>query len=227
MGLDDVSVTIKPGELTVVLGPSGSGKTTLLRAISMLDLSDAGTIDIDGDIYQGTKRLVTSPEIYSRMGVVFQNLALWPHLTLRENIALPLRLKKGITDDPYMAQLIETFGMKDFVDRYPRQVSGGEKQRAAIVRALTLRPPYLLLDEITSALDVEQVVVVLHELERLKREGVGILLITHLIGFARRAADRFIFLIKGRIVEEGPTDQLEKPQSPRLQEFLRHLERAT
>ena len=193
----------------------------------MLDLSDAGTIDIDGDIYQGTKRLVTSPEIYSRMGVVFQNLALWPHLTLRENIALPLRLKKGITDDPYMAQLIETFGMKDFVDRYPRQVSGGEKQRAAIVRALTLRPPYLLLDEITSALDVEQVVVVLHELERLKREGVGILLITHLIGFARRAADRFIFLIKGRIVEEGPTDQLEKPQSPRLQEFLRHLERAT
>jgi len=227
VGLDDVSVTIKPGELTVVLGPSGSGKTTLLRAISMLDLSDAGTIDIDGDIYQGTKRLVTSPEIYSRMGVVFQNLALWPHLTLRENIALPLRLKKGITDDPYMAQLIETFGMKDFVDRYPRQVSGGEKQRAAIVRALTLRPPYLLLDEITSALDVEQVVVVLHELERLKREGVGILLITHLIGFARRAADRFIFLIKGRIVEEGPTDQLEKPQSPRLQEFLRHLERAT
>lgn len=225
--LQNISVVLMPGELTVVLGPSGSGKTTLLRCISLLELPDSGSIEIDGHTYTHSTARTAGQELYSRVGVVFQGLALWPHLTLRENILLPLRLKRGSTDDPYVAQLIEAFGMGSFVDRFPGQVSGGEKQRAAIVRALVLRPSYLLLDEITSALDVEQVVIVLRELERLKHEGVGILLITHLLGFARRAADHFIFLSDGQIVERGPAVQLENPQSRRLQGFVRHLSQAS
>ncbi len=225
--LKNVSVQIAPGELTVVLGPSGSGKTTLLRCISLLETPDSGSVEIDGRMFAQLSAPETWREIYPRVGVVFQNLSLWPHLTLRQNILLPLTLRGGGTSDPYAAQLIETFGMRGFIDRLPRQVSGGEKQRAAIVRALVLRPSYLLLDEITSALDVEQIVVLLRELERLKGDGVGILLITHLLGFARRAADRFIFLDEGQIAEQGTAEQLTTPRSPRLRSFIDHLVQAS
>jgi ABC-type polar amino acid transport system ATPase subunit len=161
--------------------------------------------------------------LYPKVGVVFQNLALWPHLTLRENILLPLKLLERASNLNYVAALIEAFEMSGFVDRLPRQASGGEKQRAALVRALALRPTYVLLDEITSALDVEQVSVVLRQLENLKREGIGILLVTHLIGFARRAADKFVFLSNGQMLEAGTIDQLNRPQHERLRMFLQHV----
>jgi ABC-type polar amino acid transport system ATPase subunit len=226
--LRDVSVQVGPGKLTVVLGPSGSGKTTLLRCISLLDVPQSGRVEIDGQAFSAATPGQVPEGLYPDMGVVFQNLALWPHLTLRENILLPLKLtRRTDADHPYVRQLIDTFGMNGFVDRLPHQVSGGEKQRAAIVRAMALRPKYLLLDEITSALDVEQVVVLLGELERLKREGVGILLITHLLGFAHRAADSFIFLDHGRVVEQGMVAQLKAPQTSRLQTFLRYLVQAS
>jgi len=223
VALQDVSVTLEPGELTVVLGPSGSGKTTLLRCISLLEMPDTGSLEMDGVCFAGCKAPADRGLLYPRLGVVFQGLSLWPHLTLRDNILLPLKLRESRVDYSYVDQLIDTFGMGGFVERLPREVSGGERQRAAIVRALALRPAYLLLDEITSALDIEQVVVVLNELERLKRDGAGILLITHLMGFARRAAENFIFLDKGRIVERGPVAQLDDPQSNRLSKFLQHI----
>ena len=220
MALEEVSLSVRPGELTVVLGPSGSGKTTLLRCLSLLELPQSGRLEVDGITYSfpwtgGDRRL------YPKVGAVFQNLALWPHLTLRENILLPLQLLKlEATHLPHVTRLMEVLGMAPFVDRLPHRASGGERQRAALVRALALRPSYLLLDEITSALDVEQVAVVLQELQRLKREGMGILLITHLIHFARQAAEKFVFISEGRVLESGVIGALDEARHPRLQWFL-------
>jgi polar amino acid transport system ATP-binding protein len=223
--LHGVSLTLQPGRITVVLGPSGSGKTTLLRCLSLLAPPDTGRFQLDA--YDYTFPSTIPVIVPSAMGVVFQNLALWPHLTLRENILLPLRLRNLMSHEPYVALLIKTLSMERFIDRLPREVSGGERQRAALLRALALRPAYLLLDEITSALDVEQVSAVLHELERLKADGVGVMLITHLLRFARRTADQFLFIDQGRVIETGPITQLDQPQSERLRSFLHHVSDAS
>lgn len=223
LGLEDVTVTIQPGELTVALGPSGGGKTTLLKALALLAPPDSGTWELDGQCRRFPSH-DASGDIHPTIGVVFQNLALWPHLTLRQNILLPLQLRALESDTAaYVDELIALFDMQTFLDRLPHQVSGGQRQRAALVRALALRPKYLLLDEITSALDVEQVAMVLQELERLKAAGTGIFLITHILGFARRAADRFVFLSGGRVLESGDIAQLDRPGHERLRSFLAHV----
>lgn len=220
LALEHASLSVSPGELTVVLGPSGSGKTTLLRCLSLLELPQSGRLHVDEMTYSFPTRAMDRP-LFPKVGAVFQSLALWPHLTLRQNILLPLRVLGLEAENlAYVTRLMATFDMEGFADRLPHRASGGERQRAALVRALALRPSYLLLDEITSALDVEQVAVVLQELQRLKREGTGILLITHLIHFARQAADRFVFLSEGRVLESGAIKELTEPRHPRLQWFL-------
>ena len=148
--LDKVSVNIKPGKITTLIGPSGSGKTTLLRAISLIDVPNSGDITIDGTKYDFPLSDELMPP-WPKLSVVFQQLFLWPHLTLRQNILLPLGEQ---TDQEYLKKLIGLFGMTDFIDHYPNQASVGQKQRAAFARALILKPKYLFLDEITSALDV-------------------------------------------------------------------------
>ena len=220
--LKSVNCAVEPGKITVVIGPSGSGKSTLLRAISLLDPPDSGTVTIDDVSYQFPvapgQRIFPSP--WPRVTVVFQQLFLWPHLTLRENILMPAR-RRGVPDlEERFRELVESFGMRGFVDRFPNETSVGQRQRAATARALILHPAYVLLDEITSSLDVESVAAILNHLIVLRERGTGILLISHMLGFAQQAADRILFLEDGKVVESGGTDVLQKSLNPRVQRFV-------
>jgi ABC-type polar amino acid transport system ATPase subunit len=225
--LDSIDVRVNRGEITVLIGPSGGGKSTLLRALSLLDLPDSGKVSIDDFTYNFP---LHPDEPFRRpwpdITVVFQQLFLWPHMTLRQNILLPLEERNASKGHARLGELIDLFDMGDFVDRYPNQTSLGQRQRAAFARAVVLEPRYLLLDEITSALDVEHVSAILRMLELLKEEGMGILTITHLIGFARRAADQVSFLDKGRVLEAGGVEVLDSPSNDRLERFLSVIQSA-
>jgi ABC-type polar amino acid transport system ATPase subunit len=221
--IKDVTASIKPGEITVLIGPSGTGKTTLLRCLALLEKPQRGQVAIDDEVYAypwPTDKPFQPP--WPKLTAVFQQLFLWPHMTLRENILLPVRLRGGNEADRRAAldALIEAFDMKEFIDRFPNEASLGQRQRVALARALMLGPRYLLLDEITSALDVEQITGILGYLKRLRGKDIGIFLITHLLGFARHAADQVLFMDEGRIVESGGPDILKNPQTERLARFL-------
>lgn len=226
--LKGVDLTLEPGKITCLIGPSGSGKTTLLKCLSMIEPSSAGTIRLDDRVYgfpllQGQKEV--SPLPWPALTVVFQSLFLWPHLTLRENILLPARNVNAEAERD-IEGLIKVFEMTDFIDRFPNEASGGQKQRVALARALILNPRYILLDEITSALDVEQTARILTKLAHLKERGIGIFLITHHLAFARKAADQVVFMDEGMIVEAGSPAILDAPASPRLRDFLSMVELA-
>ncbi len=220
LGLD---VSVKEGEITCLIGPSGTGKTTLLRALGGLDMPDQGTLDIDGTLYTfSPTHKDTIPDPWPHITVVFQSLFLWPHLTLRENILLPARNRwddfKAMETE--LDGLIASFEMAHFIDQYPNEASLGQRQRVAIARAIMVKPKYILMDEITSSLDIEQVYKILTRLEELKGRGIGILLITHQIGFAKRAADHIVFMDKGETTESGNASILTEPKTKRLKEFL-------
>ena len=225
--LDGVDMTIEPGKITCLIGPSGSGKTTLLRTLALLEPADDGQIwldeirydfPLDGPIRQSPWPMIT---------VVFQSLFLWPHMTLRENILLPA-MRAGFPDvQSRLEELITFFEMENFIDNYPNEASRGQQHRVALARGLMLKPRYILLDEITSALDVEQVAKVLEKLQLLRDQGIGIFLITHLLGFAKRAADQIVFLCDGKIEESGSPSILTQPKSERLGHFVRTIEAAS
>jgi ABC-type polar amino acid transport system ATPase subunit len=226
--LQGVDLTLEPGKITCLIGPSGSGKTTLLKCLAMIDLATAGTIELDSELYtfplpRGQKEVLPTP--WPALTVVFQSLFLWPHLTLRENILLPARLVNPVAEQD-IEGLIRVFEMEAFIDRFPNEASGGQKQRVALARALILNPKYILLDEITSALDIEQTARILTKLSHLKERGIGTLLITHHLGFARRAADQVVFMDQGKVIEAGPSSLLDNPGSARLREFLSVVELA-
>ena len=212
--LDGITLDIKAGEITCVIGPSGTGKTTLLRMLCFLEHSDKGEIILDNThLHFG----VSTP--WPKVTAVFQSLFLWPHLTLRQNIMLPARNHNSNADKD-MEGLIHLFEMEQFIDKYPNQSSVGQRQRVALARALILNPKYVLLDEITSALDVEQTAKILNKLTHLKERGIGVFLITHSLGFAKEAADQVVFMDDGKIVEQGPSTILESPKTDRLKQFL-------
>jgi L-cystine transport system ATP-binding protein len=225
VALDNVSCVVMPGTITVVVGPSGSGKSTLLRALSLIDPPDSGVVTIDNRTYRYPVEdgdAFVSP--WPRVTVVFQQLFLWPHMTLRENLMLPAR-HLGIRDSAAkLARLIDTFGMHDFIDRYPNQTSIGQRQRAAIGRALILEPAHLLLDEVTSSLDVESIAAIVDHLQVLREEGLGIFVITHSLAFARRSADQVLFLDEGRVIASGDGRMLEASEHPRVRRFIQLLE---
>jgi ABC-type polar amino acid transport system ATPase subunit len=219
--LKGIDLCIEPGKITVLIGPSGSGKTTLLKILGLLETPDSGSVCVDDQTYdfplkKGT--VIASP--WPKVTVVFQQLFLWPHMTLLQNMTLPLMARKMDDNSARVHELIDLFDMKDFIYRYPNESSLGQRQRAALVRALLLEPEYILLDEITSSLDVEQTAIILTKLKELRDNGIGILTITHLLQFAHDAADRVVFMDDGSILEEGGPQLLINPSHDRIRKFV-------
>ncbi len=230
--LDDVSLEIPPGSVTVILGPSGSGKSTLLRTINHLERVDEGFIRIDGEyigyrlhgdkLYELKEKEILRQRV--NVGYVFQNFNLFPHLTVLENlIEAPIAHKKlsrkEAIDQAY--DLLDVVGLRNKADAWSRHLSGGQQQRIAIARALSLRPRVMLFDEPTSALDPELVGEVLDVIKKLARAGSTLVVVTHEIGFAREVADQVVFMVDGKIVEQGSSDEvLNHPQHPRTRQFL-------
>ncbi len=225
--LDGVSLGIEAGQTIALLGPSGGGKSTLLRSINGLSPLDAGQIRVDSHVLTSGRNGAQVRAVRRLVGMIFQDFQLFPHLTALQNIAeAPIHvLGQSVSQAQARAQqLLDRVGLGDRGGAYPDQLSGGQKQRVAIARSLAMEPRVLLCDEITSALDPELKHEVLAVLDDLKREGMTLIVVTHEIGFARRAADRVIVLCDGRIIEDGPPQQvLDAPQSERTQQFLRNV----
>ncbi|MGW1051321.1 amino acid ABC transporter ATP-binding protein [Streptomyces sp. NPDC001118] len=231
--LDGIDLTVRPGEVTVVIGPSGSGKSTLLRVVNHLEKPEIGQVSVGGELIGVTRgrggRLKELSERAllaqrSRIGFVFQNFNLFPHLTVLDNVAAAPVATGKLTKPEALElarELLTRVGLGDRTGAYPRQLSGGQQQRVAIARALALRPGIILFDEPTSALDPELVGEVLAVIKDLATSGTTLVIVTHEIGFAREVADRIVFLDAGRIVEQGPPQEvLDRPGHQRTRDFL-------
>jgi ABC-type polar amino acid transport system ATPase subunit len=219
--LHGIDLDISAGEVVVVIGPSGSGKSTLIRCINLLEEFQTGEITVDGDKVERGRSLA---KVRAEVGMVFQSFNLFPHLTALANVALgPLRVR-GMARPEANARakaLLEKVGLAEHAGKLPGQLSGGQQQRVAIARALAMEPKVLLFDEPTSALDPEMVGEVLDVMQNLARTGVTMVIVTHEMGFARRVADRVIFMEAGRLVEQGaPAQFFGSPSEPRTQAFL-------
>jgi glutamate transport system ATP-binding protein len=220
--LRTINLEVDSGQVVVVLGPSGSGKSTLCRTINRLEPIDSGTIEVDGKVLPAEGKALAS--LRADVGMVFQSFNLFAHKTILQNVTLaPLKVRKTGKADAERAGmvLLERVGIADQRDKYPAQLSGGQQQRAAIARALAMKPKVMLFDEPTSALDPEMVQEVLDVMTTLAREGMTMLVVTHEMGFARRAANRVVFMSDGEIVEDAPPDTFfTKPRSDRAKDFL-------
>ncbi|MET4053712.1 glutamate transport system ATP-binding protein [Frigoribacterium sp. PvP054] len=220
--LKDITTTVGRGEVVVVIGPSGSGKSTLCRAINRLETIDDGVITIDGtrlpEEGAGLARLRAD------VGMVFQSFNLFSHKTVLENVMLgQLKVRKRSKAEARerAMQLLERVGVANQADKMPSQLSGGQQQRVAIARALAMDPKVMLLDEPTSALDPEMITEVLDVMVQLAKDGMTMIVVTHEMGFARKAADRVVFMADGQIVEEAtPEEFFTAPRSTRAQDFL-------
>jgi ABC-type polar amino acid transport system ATPase subunit len=222
--LSDINLTVDQGEVVVILGPSGSGKSTLIRCINLLEQYQ------QGDIRVASQRVENGPKLASircEVGMVFQNFNLYPHLTVLANVALaPVRVRGMSRRDANerAKALLEKVGMGAHAAKYPGQLSGGQQQRVAIARTMAMEPRVILFDEPTSALDPEMVGEVLDVMQNLARSGVTMVVVTHEMGFARRVADRVIFMENGRIIEQNnPHDFFTAPQEPRTRAFLQAI----
>lgn len=233
--LSDISLDVEEGEVLAILGPSGSGKSTTLRCATLLETMDQGTLKIDGKtvaedkdgkaVYVGKKEL---HKIKESIGLVFQNFNLFPHYTVLKNIMdAPVHVQKRNPEEvkKQAEELLAKVGLTDKADSYPCQLSGGQQQRVAIARALAMNPKILFFDEPTSALDPEITAGILKVLRQLAEEKTTMVIVTHEIGFARKVADRVIFMDGGVIVEEGkPEDVIDHPKNERTRTFLQKLE---
>jgi ABC-type polar amino acid transport system ATPase subunit len=222
--LDGVDLTIEPGEVVSILGASGSGKSTLIRCINGLEKLDEGRITVDGFDVAKPKELA---EARKRSGTVFQLFNLYPHMTALQNVTLaPIEVLKRPRAEAETEgrALLASVGLGDRADAYPAQLSGGQRQRVGICRALAMKPRYLLLDEVTSALDPEMTAEVLNILAKLAKQGTTMLFVTHEIAFARGISDRIVFLDKGKLAVDLPTERFFAEDgglaNPRVAQFL-------
>lgn len=220
--LKDLDINIKKGEVVVVIGPSGSGKSTFLRCLNLLEKPSNGTIVFEGNIITDKKTNIN--KLREKMGMVFQQFNLFPHKTVLQNITLgPTKVKKIAKDEANKTalDLLKKVGLEQKQNTYPSKLSGGEKQRIAIARALAMEPDVMLFDEPTSALDPEMVGEVLSVMKNLASEGMTMVVVTHEMGFAKEVGDRVIFMDSGKIIEENtPEEIFNNPQNPRTKEFL-------
>ncbi len=220
--LTDCSADVARGEVVVVCGPSGSGKSTLIKCVNGLEPFQRGEITVDG-ISVGDPA-TDLPKLRARIGMVFQNFELFPHMTVAQNLTLAQVKVRGRTAQEALAKgqaLLERVGLRDQADKLPGKLSGGQQQRVAIARALCMDPIAMLFDEPTSALDPEMINEVLDVMVQLAREGMTMMVVTHEMGFARRVANRVIFMDESRIVEDATKDQFfGTPRSERAQQFL-------
>ncbi|WP_449061689.1 amino acid ABC transporter ATP-binding protein [Planomonospora algeriensis] len=220
--LRDINLTISRGEVLVVIGPSGGGKSTLCRAINRLETVDGGTITFDGQPLPAEGKALA--RLRSEVGMVFQSFNLFAHKTILENVTLgPIRVR-GVARaqaERRGMELLERVGIGSQASKYPAQLSGGQQQRVAIARALAMEPKMILFDEPTSALDPEMVQEVLDVMVGLARDGMTMMVVTHEMGFARRAANRVVFMAEGQIVEENTPDEFfTAPRTDRAKDFL-------
>jgi glutamate/aspartate transport system ATP-binding protein len=220
--LKDCTTSVAKGEVVVVCGPSGSGKSTLIKCVNALEPFQDGVITIDG--IKVNDRKTDLPSLRSRVGMVFQHFELFPHLKIIDNLCLAQEKVLGRRHDAALAKgmkLLERVGLTVQAQKFPAQLSGGQQQRVAIARALAMDPIAMLFDEPTSALDPEMISEVLDVMVDLAREGMTMMVVTHEMGFARKVANRVIFMDQGEIVEDAKKDDFfGKPRSERAQQFL-------
>lgn len=220
--LQDINMTVNKGEVVVIIGPSGCGKSTLLRCINALEPIQEGQIIFEDEAVELKNKNIA--KIRQKIGMVFQNYELFPHLTVMDNILLaPTKVQKRNKEEvkKEAEKLLDKVGLIEKTKSYPRQLSGGQKQRVAIVRALCMHPDILLFDEVTAALDPEMVREVLNVMLNLAKQGRTMIIVTHEMQFARAVADRIVFLDGGRIVEEGkPEEFFTAPKTERAKRFL-------
>ena len=226
--LRDVDVQVASGERIVICGPSGSGKSTLVRTVNLLEPFQQGRlrvcgVEVDADEITRAARLAVN----RRVGMVFQQFNLFPHMTVLQNLTVGPVWGAGVGRREALERAhlyLQRVGLMDQTHKHPAQLSGGQQQRVAIARTLCTRPQLVLFDEPTASLDPEMVSEVLQTMESLAGEGITMMIVTHEMGFARRVADRMIFMDQGQIIETArPDDFFERPQSPRLQSFLGQL----
>ncbi|MEZ8428343.1 amino acid ABC transporter ATP-binding protein [Vibrio cyclitrophicus] len=223
--LRDINLTIKKGERIVICGPSGSGKSTLIRCINQLEKHQSGSLVVFGDEMKDSPSDLI--ELRKQVGMCFQSFNLFPHLTVLENCVLPQTSNLKV-DEPQAIEtalsLLEKVKIQEQANKYPNQLSGGQQQRVAIARALCMKPEVMLFDEPTSALDPEMISEVLDVMTDLAQEGMTMVCVTHEMGFARKVADRVIFMDQGQIIEQNnPEGFFSTPKSPRTQMFLNQL----
>jgi len=225
VALNNANVTVRPGEVVLVIGPSGSGKSTLLRCINRLENLTSGEIWVDDD--HVTDRKSDIRKIREEVGMVFQSFNLFPHLTALENITLAPRIVKKTPEKEATEQgraLLARVGLSEKETSYPDQLSGGQQQRVAIARALAMNPKVMLFDEPTSALDPEMIKEVLDVMVELAKEGMTMLVVSHEMGFARAAAHSVVFMDNGEVIERGTPEQVfATPKEERTKRFLKHI----
>ena len=233
--LKNVSLTVEPGEVIVIIGPSGAGKSTYLRSLNRLEKSTSGKIWIDDRLIEDRVNGHNQIKIHQKeraailleMGMVLQRFNLFPHKTALQNVMLAPMTVKGVPADKARekaVQLLEQVGLGDKLDAYPAKLSGGQQQRVAIARALAMEPKIMLFDEPTSALDPELVGDVLAVMKKLAEDGMTMLVVTHEMGFAREVADRVVFMYDGAILEEGPPQEIfTAPKHERTRQFLQSV----
>jgi polar amino acid transport system ATP-binding protein len=223
--LNSVSLDVALGERVVICGPSGSGKSTLIRCINGLEAHESGEIVVDGTTL--TSDLADLEKVRGTVGMVFQQFNLFPHLTVLDNLCLGPRRVLGLTQSEARERAmtyLDRVQISEQADKFPRQLSGGQQQRVAIARSLCMEPRILLFDEPTSALDPEMIAEVLEVMTELASSGMTMIVVTHEMGFARRVADRMVFMDKGEIVEVGaPEEVFNAPKSKRFAQFIKQI----